>query len=133
MKDWRGEAVSTQLGPLLHAAYESIISRPYDPATVADRVDALLAFLCSPIGRTNANCHAVDYFFLIRDGWNGTWEDEPEGLADVLGDLGGALHDTVSAPEIAVNFDSTPEQILTKLRVWRTEYDGRSIGRRRTD
>ena len=30
--------------------------------------------------------------------------------------VGGALHDTFSAPEIAENFLSTPEQLLGQLR-----------------
>jgi hypothetical protein len=38
-------------------------------------------------------------------------------LAEVLSDMGGALHDTVSNPEIAENFDSTPELLLDRLRL----------------
>lgn len=38
-------------------------------------------------------------------------------LADVLRDMAGALHDTVTAPAIASNFESTPEQLLARLGV----------------
>ncbi len=46
-------------------------------------------------------------------------QDAVEALADVLGDVGGALHDTVKVPEIAENFDSTPEQLLARVRQFR--------------
>jgi hypothetical protein len=36
-------------------------------------------------------------------------------VADVLRDMASALHDTVSAPEVAKNFESTPEQLLNRL------------------
>jgi hypothetical protein len=39
----------------------------------------------------------------------------PEGYQDLLGDIGGGLHDTVSAPDVAENFESTPEQLLERL------------------
>jgi hypothetical protein len=34
----------------------------------------------------------------------------------VLGDIGGALHHTIKAPDVAENVDSTPEQLLAQLR-----------------
>jgi hypothetical protein len=104
----------------LQDAYEAIISRPYDVPRIAASVEELLSYLTSPEGRTNGHCVAVDSFFCIRDGWEGDWEDEPAALADVLGDMGGALHDTIGAPEIAENFDSTPELLLAQLRRFRS-------------
>ncbi len=97
------------------AAYEAIVARPYDVPRIVAGVEELLSYLTSPEGRTNANCVAVDSFCCIRDDWEGDWEDEPAALADVLGDMGGALHDTISAPDIAENFDSTPELLLEQL------------------
>ena len=104
------------LRPRLSDAYEAIIARPYDVPTIVEAVERLLEYLASSEGRTHVNCVAVDDFFCWRDRWEGDWEDEPEGLADVLGDIGGALHDTIKAPHIAENFDSTPEQLLAQLR-----------------
>jgi hypothetical protein len=114
------EHLTPRLRPRLKDAYEAIISRPYDVPRIAARVEELLVCLSSREGRTNGNCVAVDSFFCIRDGWEGDWEDEPAALADVLGDMGGALHDTISAPEIAENFDSTPELLLEQLRRFRS-------------
>ena len=39
-------------------------------------------------------------------------------LSDILGDMGSALHDTVQTPEMAENFDCTPEQLLTRLHAF---------------
>jgi hypothetical protein len=74
---------------------------------------ALLEFLSSPIGRTNANCRAVDSFFFH----DCTWLSDrlPEAYHDVIAHMD-ALHDTISARDIAENFDSTPEQLLARAR-----------------
>jgi hypothetical protein len=34
---------------------------------------------------------------------------------DILADMSEALHDTVSAPEVAAEFESTPEQLLEAI------------------
>ncbi len=49
-------------------------------------------------------------------GWDVDWSHLPESVQDILGDLGGALHDTVKYPKIAENFESTPEQLLDRVR-----------------
>jgi len=36
-------------------------------------------------------------------------------------DLGGALHDTITDPEIARNFESLPEQLLERVKQWKPE------------
>ena len=104
------------LRPRLWDAYEAIIARPYDVRAITEAVEKLLEYLASSEGRTHANCVAVDDFFCWCDGWEREWESEPEGLANVLGDIGGALHDTIKAPDVAKNVDSTPEQLLAQLR-----------------
>ena len=52
----------------------------------------------------------------IRDDWQTDWTDLPGQFQLILDDMGGCLHDTVSAPEIAENFDSIPEQLLVRVR-----------------
>ena len=102
--------------------YEAIIARPYDPSRIAAAVEELLVYLVSKEGRTHVNCVAVDHFFCLGEGWERDWEDEPAELADVLADIGGALHDTFKAPDIAENFDSTPEQLLERIRAFRAKH-----------
>ena len=74
----------------------------------------MLEFLTTPRGRTDANCRTVDSF-LMRDE---TWDDDrlPQVYVDFLADMAGALHDTITAPDIATNFKSTPEQLLERAR-----------------
>ena len=110
------------LAPRLGAAYDAIIARPFDTERVVGRVGELLEYLTSPEGRTHANCVAVDHLFGPTTDWAGDWDEAPEELADILGDMGGALHDTFHAPEIAENFDSTPEQLLARLRGFEHRY-----------
>ncbi|MDZ4856868.1 MAG: hypothetical protein SGJ26_18775 [Nitrospirota bacterium] len=47
-----------------------------------------------------------------------TWDDDrlPQVYVDILADMAGALHDTITALDIATNFESTPEQLLERAR-----------------
>jgi len=74
-----------------------------------------MLFLCRPEHRTDANCSAVDLFFAVEDHWSVRWEELPRDYQRVLDDIGGSLHDTVSNPDIAENFQSTPEQLLDRI------------------
>jgi hypothetical protein len=65
-------------------------------------------------GRTDQNCNCVNWFFLLAEGIEG--KDIPEPIRDIVEDMAGALHDTVSHPEVAENFYSLPEQLLERLR-----------------
>jgi len=79
----------------------------------------LLEYLSSQNGRTDENCNAVDSFFMHDELW--LERNLPDPFHDVFADIAGALHDTVSAPETAKNFDSTPEQLLKRARELSTE------------
>ncbi|MGZ3373147.1 MAG: hypothetical protein ACXU9Z_07635 [Gemmatimonadaceae bacterium] len=108
--------VSPELTPLLHAVYREIQEQRPKLESVRSALRELLVFLASDRGRTNANCAAADDFFLdLKNEWSRSWDHLPEGYQDLLGDIGGGLHDTVSAPDVAENFESTPEQLLERL------------------
>ena len=75
-----------------------------------------MSFLSQPGDRTDENCKAVDLFFAINDHWRVRWDNLPEDFKLILDDIGMCLHDTVSASNIAENFDSTPEQLLERIK-----------------
>ena len=111
-----GEPISPELAPMLLAIYQELAATPPHLGTLRDSIERLLRFLTTPAGRTNANCWATDLFFCLGEGWGDvTWDHIPAELGDILGDMGGALHDTVQDPAIAENFEATPEQLLRKL------------------
>ncbi len=115
-----GESASAELRPLLQQVYEKIVTQPLDLHEIKRTLESLLSYLVTPSGRTSANCVAADLFFCLAD-WGVDWESLPELLTDIIGDMGGALHDTVFHPEIARNFESTPEQLLERVRQWKPE------------
>jgi hypothetical protein len=115
-----GESVSAELRPLLQQVYKKIVKQPPGLQEIKDALENLLYYLTTPSGRTSANCVATDLFFCLAD-WGVDWESFPDVLTDLIGDMGGALHDTVSHPEIARNFESTPEQLLERVRQWKPE------------
>jgi hypothetical protein len=106
--------VDETLRPLLEGLYQRLASRPVDSSALRAAIIGVLEFLTSPIGRTDANCRAVDLFLMQDKTWDG--DQLPQAFVDILADMSGALHDTVSAPDIAANFDSTPEQLLERAR-----------------
>ena len=112
---YASERVSPELAPLLREVYAQVIRGATNLPQLYDALGALLSFLASPEGRTHANCVAADSFFMLNDRWERDWEHLPELYQDLLGYLGDALHDTVAAPEVAENFDNTPEQLLAQL------------------
>jgi hypothetical protein len=98
--------------PLMEKLHTSLNATPIDLVAVKGALVEVLEFLASPKERTDANCSAVDLFLMHDDAWDS--ERLPEEYAEILAHMSDALHDTVSAPEIAKNFGSTPEQLLVK-------------------
>jgi hypothetical protein len=106
--------VDDALRPLLHGLYDELQRMPPQLPQLQAAIIAVLEFLASPRGRTDANCSAVDSFLMRDETWDG--DRLPQPFVDVLADMAGALHDTISAPDIAANFESTPEQLLERAR-----------------
>jgi hypothetical protein len=113
---YASERVSAELAPLVSAVYAEVVRTDTDVQALHKALDGLLTYLASSAGRTHANCVATDSFFMNTDRWERDWEHVPESYQDLLGLLGDALHDTIASPEIADNFDNTPEQLLSQLR-----------------
>ena len=112
-----GETASPELRSLLQQAYEKIKEQHPEFQKIKISLENLLYYLTTESGRTSANCVATDLFFTIAD-WGVGWELFQETLADIIGDINGALHDAVSSPDIARNFGGLPEQLLERVRKW---------------
>ncbi|HEY3054474.1 MAG TPA: hypothetical protein VGK31_00940 [Thermoanaerobaculia bacterium] len=106
---------SPQLEPLLRHVYNAATKRPTQLGELRNALESLLSFLASEGGRTDANCCTTDALFAVAER-DGAWSDLPAGYRHVLDDLGGVLHDTVHAPQIASTFESLPEQLLDRVR-----------------
>jgi hypothetical protein len=107
------DGVDPRLKERLRALYEAAVTPPGGPARFLPHLQALLEFLASPEGRTDANCRAVDYFFCLGD-WS--WGTLPEPWESIFADLGGGLHEAVAAPDIAEVLQATPELLLERVR-----------------
>ena len=113
-----GEPVSPELKPLLHRVYDDVLTSPVNLSNLKQSLVELLRYL-SEEGRTTANCWAADLFFGSPDDlWERDWseQDLPDDFHDVLAMMGEALHDTVTSPDIAGNFDCLPEQLLERAK-----------------
>lgn len=112
----RFPGVSPELRPLLADVYEEIVAEDRELARVKAALVRLLEYLSSEEGRTDRNCQAVDYLFLVEERWEPEWLDDglPQAYIDIL--CCGALDDAVSAPQIAESFGCNPEQLLEEAR-----------------
>jgi hypothetical protein len=79
-------------------------------------MERLYEYLASPEGRTDSNVRAADLYFNDGIFDAGYWGHLPESYQAILCDTGGQLHDTISAPGVAQNFESLPEQLLQRTR-----------------
>ena len=106
--------VDATLRPFLERLHQCLTLRPVDSPALKAAMIGVLEFLASAKGRTDANCRAVDHF-LAQDG---AWDADqlPEPFVDILADMSSTLRDTLSAPAIAANFQSTPELLLERAR-----------------
>ena|SRR5690348_748772 len=113
-----GEPVSPELKSLLRRVYDDALGSPVNLAALKHSLMELLRYL-SAEGRTNANCWAADLFFCSDDNlWERDWTEQnlPDSFHDVMAMMGQALHDTVTSPDIAGNFDCLPEQLLERVK-----------------
>ena len=76
----------------------------------------LVAFLSSSDGRTDQHCKETDSYFLLHDENGFNWNHLPDDYQLILDDIGGQQHDSIENPEIAKNFESTPEQLLERIQ-----------------
>lgn len=104
-----------ELQKLVAVVHGSIIEQPTDFMRLNSSLENLLYFLTTPAGRTKENCEETDLYFCLHKDNGFNWDHLPEDYQLILDDIGGQLHDTIESPEIAKNFESTPEQLLERI------------------
>ncbi len=87
--------------------------QPFDSGAALRSLEELLSWLVLPENDTDANCRSVDTFVCTK---LEIPPELPDNLHDLFFDVGGALHDAHSAPDVARNFNSTPEQLLRRTQ-----------------
>jgi hypothetical protein len=103
------------LDDLLEALTGALRKDPLHPQSVYDSARALLEALALPLCNTAENCERVDHaVFLACDGVE--LSSLGPDLQSLIADIGGCLHDAHSAPEVAFDFESTPTQLLERIR-----------------
>lgn len=106
--------VSRELEHLLREVHEKIVSE--DVAGLRASLETLLEFLSSANGRTDANCSVTYRFFTASEN---EWREFPADLRAILEDMSGTIQESIYAPVIAQTFESTPEQLLERVRAVR--------------
>lgn len=104
-----------ELQSALFKVRDAISATPVNLAVIKSALVELLIYLVSPEGRTSENCTTTDTFFQLHDDYGFNWFHLPEEFRLILEDIGGQLHDTVNHPDMATNYESTPEQLLERV------------------
>jgi hypothetical protein len=104
---------------LMNAVQSNLAHNMPDLSELKKSLINLFEYLSSPNGRTYENCNAVSSIFMFDDLWVN--RNLPDHFQAIFVDVSGALHDTISAPEVAENFNSTPEQLLKRAKELNTQ------------
>jgi hypothetical protein len=108
----------SEIDLLLQRWEQSLKEDPLDEKNVLLATEAVLVFLSDPATDTHENCTKVDAFVCLHVVDVDISNIGPD-LQGIIGDMGQALHDTHTHPEIAINFQSTPQQLLARLHAIR--------------
>jgi hypothetical protein len=110
---------------LLAALERSLRGDRCDTMLVADAVRRVLELLNTQEHDTDEDCRLVDQFVGLRLLEDSRVQERvkrlPSALASIIEDMGMCLHDTHGARAIAEDFESTPQQLLTRLKTFLEE------------
>lgn len=104
------------LDELLNHLRSTVLSPEFSKEKVLYAMEAILSWLNIPKNNTDDNCRRVDYFVSYELMPEGRYKELPEDIHAILFDMGATLHDTHTSPQVAENFDSTPGQLLARVR-----------------
>jgi len=98
-----------------HLAVLKEACRSGDRTRILAELETLLEWLAVPENNTDRNCRAVDAF-VCSEVQPLLPESVPAEIRELLFDVGGQLHDTHRATELAEQFASIPQQLLARTR-----------------
>ena len=98
----------------LLALKDECTKRPLDRAGILRALENVLAYLVLPENNSDANCKRADLFVTLEIDEIVEF-DPPDDVGRILHDMM-ILHDTHTAPEIAKNFEATPDRLLERTR-----------------
>jgi hypothetical protein len=105
-----------ELNQLLDQLKDKTLSPNFSKVQVFSILEQILEWLNDPLNNTDDNCKKIDYFVAYKIVPQKEIELIPDDIREILFDLGAALSDTHTAPEVAENFESTPDQLLKRVR-----------------
>jgi hypothetical protein len=105
-----------ELDELLNQLRSAVLSSMSSRKKVLSVMEVLLSWLNKPENNTDSNCRRVDYFVSYEIMPEARFKELPEDIRGILFDMGATLHDTHTSPQIAENFESTPSQLLDRVR-----------------
>ncbi len=92
------------------------LSKSLSREKVLHTLELILLWLSNPQNNTNENCQKIDSFVAYEIIPQKEYEAIPEDIKVILFDIGASLSDTHTSPEVAVNFESTPSQLLERVK-----------------
>ena len=107
---------------LVEQVQMTVATETVDLPWLVRSLDGLLQHYLLPKAARMRTVAMLILYFMKHEEW--AEGSLPDAIHDIFADMSGALHDTCSAPDVAQNFDSTPEQLLARLGNISTEQFG---------
>ena len=100
------------------ALVRQLTTKPRGSSSIKHSCEEVLKLLCRKTSYTSENCHIIDVVvrLALEDAGEELQGEISQDLYQVLWDMGGQLHDSIQACEVAENFASTPQALLARLR-----------------
>lgn len=108
-------SMELELRVLVVSLADSLRRDPVERKALAKTMMEVVLFL-KGAGGTDEHCRNVALYFIIAKNAGLGRTHLPADLGAIMDDIAGAMHDAVSAPQSAANFQATPAQLVTRLQ-----------------
>lgn len=105
-----------ELQDRVSALTDALSQVPVQRLHLAQAMLEVVHYLEGP-GATDAHCRSVAVYFIVSKNAGLDRSHLPPDLASIMNDIAGAMHDAISAPQSAGNFQATPVQLVERLQV----------------